>query len=91
MIKYPDLESCLNNKIKEYHQTLNITTVLKNIMNPDSFSRSPRLKQDIDIEFLKNITVDEYCQWLKKYVPDLHSLVEWVLNCGYQPAPKNLE
>lgn len=89
LTKYPDLESCLKDKIKEYHQTLDITTVLKNIINADSFSSSPRLQQDI--YFLRNITVDEYCQWLKKYVPDLHSLVEWVLNCGYQPAPKNLE
>lgn len=58
-------------------------------MNADSFSISPRLQQDI--EFLRNITVDEYCQWLKKDDPDLFELVQWVLNSGYQPAPKNLD
>ncbi|MBE9207001.1 hypothetical protein IQ244_10810 [Nostoc sp. LEGE 06077] len=89
LLKYPDLQSSLNDKIKEYHQTLDITTVLKNIINPDSFSRSPRLQQDI--EFLRSLTSDEYCQWLKKDHPDLLRMVEWILNSGYQPAPKNLE
>ncbi|HEY9804613.1 MAG TPA: P-loop NTPase fold protein [Leptolyngbyaceae cyanobacterium] len=87
--KYPDLEASLNEKIKEYHQTLDITRVVKNIINPDDSSMPSRIKQDI--EFLRNITVDEYCQWLKKDDPDLYRMVGWVLNSGYQPAPKNLE
>lgn len=91
--KYPDLEAYLNDKIKEYHQTLNITTVLKNIINSDysSISALPRLQQDIKIEFLKNITVDEYCQWLKKDDPDLLIMVGWILDSGYQTARENLE
>lgn len=86
--KYPDLEESLNEKIKEYYQILDITTALKNIINTHLYSTSPRLEQDI--EFLRNLTVNEYCQWLKKDDPDLQIMVRWVLNSGYQPAPKNL-
>ncbi|MGM3306589.1 hypothetical protein ACSQ6I_11530, partial [Anabaena sp. WFMT] len=89
LTKYPDLEASLNEKIKEYHQTLDINTALKNIMNAYSSSSSPRLQQDI--EFLRSLTVDEYCQWLKKDNPDLPKMVRWVLNSGYQPASQKLE
>jgi hypothetical protein len=89
LTKYPDLEASFNEKIKEYHQALDITTVLKKIMNADSSSRLPELQRDID--FLRSLTVDEYCQWLKKDDCDLSKMVRWVLDSGYQPASKNLE
>ncbi|BAY03217.1 hypothetical protein H6G54_05315 [Anabaena cylindrica FACHB-243] len=87
--KYPDLEEAFKDKIKEYQQTLDITTVLKNVINADYSSRSPRLQQDI--EFLKSRTVDEYCQWLEQGHPELLDMVRWFLHSGYQPASKNLE
>ncbi|WP_168536749.1 P-loop NTPase fold protein [Anabaena sp. UHCC 0253] len=87
--KYPDLEFYLNEKIKEYYQTLDITTALQNIINVDSSSRSSRVQEDI--KFLKSCTVDDYCQWLKKGHPELVEMVRWLLNSGYQPVSQNLE
>ncbi|MFM6579745.1 MAG: P-loop NTPase fold protein [Dolichospermum sp.] len=87
--KYPDLEESFNKKIDEYHQTLDITTAVKNIMNSDPSSRSLTLQKDI--EFLRSLTVDKYCQWLQKDDPELIDMVKCVLNSGYNPAPKNLK
>jgi len=87
--KYPDLEESFNKKINEYHQTLDITTAVKNIMNSDPSSRSLTLQKDI--EFLRSLTVDKYCQWLQKGHPELIDMVECVLNSGYNPADKNLK
>ncbi|MFM6370824.1 MAG: hypothetical protein ACKPGN_21790, partial [Dolichospermum sp.] len=44
-----------------------------------------------DIEFLRSLTVDKYCQWLQKDDPELIDMVKCVLNSGYDPAPKNLK
>ena len=87
--KYPDLEESFNKKIDEYHQTSDITTAVKNIMNSDPSSRSLTLQKDI--EFLRSLTVDKYCQWLQKDDPELIDMVKCVLNSGYNPAPKNLK
>ncbi|MEA5618472.1 P-loop NTPase fold protein [Cronbergia sp. UHCC 0137] len=87
--KYPDLEASFNEKIKEYHQTLDITTAVKNIMNRDPYSRSPRLQQDI--EFLNSRTVDEYSQWLEQGHPELFDMVKWFLKSAYQSASQKLE
>ncbi|MFM2064120.1 MAG: hypothetical protein RLZZ507_3791 [Cyanobacteriota bacterium] len=100
--KYPDLEASLKEKIKEYYQTLDITTSLQNIINSHSYSISSKLQEGIeffsissrlqeDIEFLKSRTIDEYCKWLKKGHPELLEMVRWLLNSGYQPASQNLE
>jgi hypothetical protein len=87
--KYPDLEESFNKKIDEYHQTLDITTAVKNIMNSDPSSRSLTLQKDI--EFLRSLTVDKYCQWLQKGHPELIDMVNWVIDSDYNPAPKNLK
>ncbi len=87
--KYPDLETSFNEKINEYHQTLDITTAVKNIMNSDPSSRSLTLQKDI--EFLRSLTVDKYCQWLQKGHPELIDMVEWLLTSGYNHAGKNLK
>ncbi|MEA5576978.1 P-loop NTPase fold protein [Anabaena sp. UHCC 0451] len=84
--KYPDLEASLNEKIKEYYQTLDITTTLENIINDDSYSKIQEY-----IDFLRNRTVNEYCEWLEKGHPNLINMIEWLLNSGYQPASQNLE
>lgn len=88
--KYPDLEASLNDRIKAYFQTLDITTALENIINDDYyFARLSRL--NVYIEFLKSCTVDEYCEWLEKGHPELPKMVRWLLDSGYQPASQNLE
>ena len=84
--KYPDLEASLNEKIKEYYQTLDITTALQNIINDDSYSKIQEY-----IEFLKSRSVNEYCEWLEKGHPNLVDMVRWLLNSGDQPASNNLK
>ncbi len=87
--KYPDLKASLDNKINEYRQTFDITTVVKNLMNADSRLISPGL--ELDTELLNEYTLDEYCQWLEKGHPDLCDMVRWFLDSGYNPASKKLE
>ncbi|MGM3307570.1 P-loop NTPase fold protein [Anabaena sp. WFMT] len=84
--KYPDLEASLNEKIKEYYQTLDITTALQNIIHDDSYSKIQEY-----IDFLKSRSVNEYCEWLEKGHTNLINMIEWLLNSGYQPASQNLE
>ncbi|TAE57319.1 MAG: hypothetical protein EAZ87_16510 [Nostocales cyanobacterium] len=88
LTKYPDLQASFEHKTKEYYQTLDITTAVKNIMNADTSSISTELQRDI--EFLKSCTVNEYCKWLEKGDPDLIKMVEFLQDCGYQPASENL-
>lgn len=87
LIKYPDLEASLKEKIHEYYQTLDITTALQMIIIYDR--SNPKIEKYI--EFLKSRTVDEYCKWLKKGHPELLEMVRWLLNSGDQPASQNLE
>ena len=87
--KYPELEASFNEKINEYHQTLDITTAVRNIMNCDPSSRSITLQKDV--EFLRSRNVHEYCKWLEKGHPELIDMVEWLRKSGYRPAPENLE
>jgi hypothetical protein len=86
--KYPDLKSYLEEKENEYKQNLDITGALKKIINSNTHSISPWL--EVDIEFLNNSTVEEYCKWLEEGNPDLYLMVRQFLDLGL-PASKKLE
>ncbi|MEH2334684.1 hypothetical protein [Nostoc sp.] len=86
--KYPDLEAYLEEKKNQYQQTLDITIALRKIINSNTQSISPWLK--VDIEFLNNSTIDEYCQWLQEGHPDLYLMVRQFLDLGL-PASQKLE
>ncbi|NET70232.1 MAG: hypothetical protein F6K62_04185 [Sphaerospermopsis sp. SIO1G2] len=88
--KYPDLQASFENKTKEYYQKLDITTAVKNLSNDYIYYYSMSTESQLDIEFLKSRTVNEYCQWLEKGDPDLSTMVRFLQSAEYQPTSENL-